>query len=409
MIKEKTGKGMKAKLLIAILSVALVFTMMPLTMGNAYADDDPVITDGQGEVVTEEAVGADEVSEDVPADVPAVEGEEIVAEPEAVAPEVKSEELIVQAAEETVLIKGNVLKQEKTVSASSLSSLIKENVVFDGINKKSKRGAITVLKGVYFEDLINYIGLKERATIDHFVITTNKFDPGSSTQQETTMEYDWLMTEPNDEFGNGKAMLGFSWDDKGKVTTGTRVFTGAFDGMPLATEGSYQGRVANKPMWIDTLVSIEVVGTVPVAKKGDVVTSAGSTYVVKSAAKKTVAFTKAQNAKKVNVPATIKIYGEDFKVTQVNPKAFTGSNIRTVTLGKNVRYLKRYAFKKSKVKKIIVKSKLMTIHTVSGSLSGSKVKNVSVKVGSKKANKKYVKHYKICFSKKYAGKKARVK
>ena len=46
---------------------------------------------------------------------------------------------------------------------------------------------------------------------------------------------------------------------------------------------------------------------------------------------------------------------------------------------------------------------------VKGSLKGSKVKTVQVKVGSKKLNKKYVKKYKKIFTKKICGKKVKVK
>ena len=297
-----------------------------------------------------------------------------------------------------VLIKGNVLAQEKEISEADVSSLIKKDVTFDGINRFGKRGAVKVFTGIYIEDLINYIGLKKGATIDHFVITTNTIDQGSSAQQVTEMSYNWLMTEPNDEYGNGKAMLAFSWEGKDKpVDTGTRVFVGAFDDMARATEGSssgeYYNHIANKPNWINTLVSIEVVGTVPeptpepTVNDGDKVKVKGSTYTVTSASAGTVAFTKAKKAKTVTVPATIKINGKTFKVKKIKAKAFKGTNTRTV----------------------IVKTKYLTKKRVKGSLKGSKVKTIKVKVGGKKLNKKYVKKYKKIFTKKNAGKKVKVR
>ena len=124
----------------------------------------------------------------------------------------------------------------------------------------------------------------------------------------------------------------------------------------------------------------------------------------------TVAFTKAKNAKSVNVPDTVTLAdGKAYKVTEVSAKAFTGSKIRTVTIGKNVAKLAKGAFSKSKATKLIVKTKKLKKASVKGSLKGSKIKTVKVKVGSKKANKKYKKKYKKIFTKKVCGKKVKVK
>ena len=57
---------------------------------------------------------------------------------------------------------------------------------------------------------------------------------------------------------------------------------------------------------------------------------------------------------------------------------------------------------------MIVKTKLLKKKSVKGSLKNSKVSNVKVKVGGKKLNKQYVKKYKKIFTKKNAGKKAKV-
>ena len=46
--------------------------------------------------------------------------------------------------------------------------------------------------------------------------------------------------------------------------------------------------------------------------------------------------------------------------------------------------------------------------SVRGSLKGSKVRKVKVKVGKKKVNKQYAKKYKKIFTKKNAGKKVKV-
>ena len=92
--------------------------------------------------------------------------------------------------------------------------------------------------------------------------------------------------------------------------------------------------------------------------------------------------------------------------------AFKGkAKIRTVTIGKNVKKLKKNPFKGSKVTKIILKTKKLTKKaSVKGSLKGSKVRTVQVRAaGKKSANRKYVKKYKKVFTKKNAGRKVTVK
>ena len=66
------------------------------------------------------------------------------------------------------------------------------------------------------------------------------------------------------------------------------------------------------------------------------------------------------------------------------------------------------AFKRSKATKLIVKTKRLKKATVKNSLKGSKIRTIQVKVGKKSLNKKYVKKYKKIFTKKNAGKKAKV-
>ena len=146
------------------------------------------------------------------------------------------------------------------------------------------------------------------------------------------------------------------------------------------------------------------------AKVGDVVNYNGNAYTVTSTADKTVAFTRAgTNKKSITVPAAITINGVTYNVTSVSANAFTAKMIRTVTIGKNVRVIEKNAFKGAKATKMIVKSKYLTKASVKGSLKGSKIKTVQVKVGKKKVNKKYVKKYKKIFTKKNAGKKVKVK
>lgn len=141
------------------------------------------------------------------------------------------------------------------------------------------------------------------------------------------------------------------------------------------------------------------------------VSNANGTFRVLSEDSKVATLVKAKNKTSVTVPATVKINGNSYKVTRINANAFTGSKIRTVTIGKNVRIIRQNAFKKSNVKTVILKTKHLSKASVKGSLKGSKVKTVSVKITKKasKTNKTYVKKYKKYFTKANAGKKATVK
>ncbi|MBQ6401944.1 MAG: carboxypeptidase regulatory-like domain-containing protein [Firmicutes bacterium] len=105
-------------------------------------------------------------------------------------------------------------------------------------------------------------------------------------------------------------------------------------------------------------------------------------------------------------------------VKKVTPKAVDnavakagGSSqfVTTFVIGKKVKKISKGAFKKyGSVTTLEVKSKKLKKKSVKGSLKGSAVTTVKVKVGSKKVNKKYVKKYKKIFTKKNAGKKAKV-
>ena len=131
---------------------------------------------------------------------------------------------------------------------------------------------------------------------------------------------------------------------------------------------------------------------------------------VSGSAPGTVVYTKAPNRKSVTVPETVVINGKTFLVTEIGAKAFTGKKIRTATIGKNIRTIKKYAFRSSKAVKLIVKTTKLTKASVKGSLKSSKIKTIQVKVSTRKsANKKYIKKYKKIFTKAVAGKKATVK
>ncbi len=90
----------------------------------------------------------------------------------------------------------------------------------------------------------------------------------------------------------------------------------------------------------------------------------GTTYIVKDASQKTVAFRKAagKKIKTAVIPATVKITADGavqtFRVTEISDKAFAGcSSLKKVTIGKNVTSIGKEAFAKDKnLKKIVIKS-----------------------------------------------------
>jgi len=147
----------------------------------------------------------------------------------------------------------------------------------------------------------------------------------------------------------------------------------------------------------------------PALKNGQKAKVSGNEFQVINAKAKTARMIKAKNAKSVSVPATVKVNGQTLKVTEIGAKAFTAKKIKSVTVSANVTKIAKNAFKGSKATKVTVKSKKLKKASVKGSLKGSKVKTVKVKVGNKKANKTYVKKYKKIFTKKNAGKKVTVK
>ncbi|HAM15874.1 MAG TPA: hypothetical protein DCP91_08470, partial [Eggerthellaceae bacterium] len=81
----------------------------------------------------------------------------------------------------------------------------------------------------------------------------------------------------------------------------------------------------------------------------------------------------------------------------------------TITLGPKVKKIAKGAFKGTKAKTLVVKTKKLKKASVKGCLSGSKISTIKVKLGAAKANNAYVKKYEKLFTKKIAGKKAAVK
>ena len=120
-------------------------------------------------------------------------------------------------------------------------------------------------------------------------------------------------------------------------------------------------------------------------------TVSGNTYkVTKVASAKAgqVTLVKAGNKKTVTIPKSVKLAdGKAYKVTRLAAGSFKGKRIRTVVL----------------------KTKLSSKAFVKGSLKGSKVKTIKVKVGTRAQNKSYVKKYKRFFTKANAGRKVTVR
>lgn len=137
-------------------------------------------------------------------------------------------------------------------------------------------------------------------------------------------------------------------------------------------------------------------------------TVAGSVYKVLSPKAKTVSVVKAKNVKSYIISSTVKIESKIFKVVQVEANSLKAAKIDNVTVGKNVKTLKKNAFTGSKVIKVVLKTKNLKKSQIKGCMSGSKVKKVYVKVGTKAQNKKVLKSYKKFFRKSVIGRKVKI-
>ena len=179
--------------------------------------------------------------------------------------------------------------------------------------------------------------------------------------------------------------------------------------------GSYAQEYANKYGFEFKEIKEKTPETNPDSKQNSEF-SAGSKKVVKGAVYEmidssahTVRLIKAANKKSFSIPSTINWTGETFMVSEIGSNAFIGKKIRSVTIGKNVKKIKKNAFRGSSATKMIIKTKKLKKTSVKGSLKGSKIKNIKVKVGNKSQNKKYAKKYKKIFTKKNVGRKVVIK
>ena len=130
-------------------------------------------------------------------------------------------------------------------------------------------------------------------------------------------------------------------------------------------------------------------------KAGTKYTVAGCQYKVTKAGAEVSLIKANKKAKRVTIPAVIKVNGVTYKVTSIGAKAFNGSKKLTkVTVGTNIKRISNNAFYKCKsLKMVIIKSVLLTKKTASKKAFKGVGKKMVIKV-PKKVKKAYVKMFK---------------
>ena len=117
-------------------------------------------------------------------------------------------------------------------------------------------------------------------------------------------------------------------------------------------------------------------------------------YTVTSIGQK--AFRNCKKLKKLTIPASVKIIGKE---------AFLNcKKLKKLTIPASVKSIGTGAFRGCKaLKTLVIRTELLTKKGVKGSLKGSKVEKVKVKLGSKKRNQQYVRKYRKFFRKANSG------
>ena len=130
-------------------------------------------------------------------------------------------------------------------------------------------------------------------------------------------------------------------------------------------------------------------------KAGTKYTVAGCQYKVTKAGVEVSLIKANKKAKRVTIPAVIKVNGVTYKVTSIGAKAFNGSKKLTkVTVGTNIKRISNNAFYKCKsLKMVIIKSVLLTKKTASKKAFKGVGKKMVIKV-PKKMKKVYAKMFK---------------
>ena len=131
------------------------------------------------------------------------------------------------------------------------------------------------------------------------------------------------------------------------------------------------------------------------AKVGTKYTVGGNKYTVTKAGEE-VRFSKANAKKKsITIPATIKVGGVSYKVTEVGANAFKNNKkVKKVVIGANVSKIAKKAFNKCpNIKTVVIKSTKLTKKTASKKCFSKVNKKMVIKV-SKKSKKTYAKIFK---------------
>lgn len=101
---------------------------------------------------------------------------------------------------------------------------------------------------------------------------------------------------------------------------------------------------------------------------------------------------KSTSTKKLSIPATIKVKGKSYKITNVASYAFSGSKANNVTVGANVKTIGYNAFEGAKkLKTIKVKTSKLNKASFTNMVNGSKIKTVKLIGVTKTAKNKYKK------------------
>lgn len=130
-------------------------------------------------------------------------------------------------------------------------------------------------------------------------------------------------------------------------------------------------------------------------KTGTKYTVAGCQYKVTKAGAEVSLIKTNKKAKRMTIPAVIKVNGVTYKVTSIGTKAFNGSKKLTkVTIGTNIKKISNNAFFKCRsLKTVTIKSVLLTKKTASKKTFKGVGKKMVIKV-PKKVKKAYVKIFK---------------
>ena len=130
-------------------------------------------------------------------------------------------------------------------------------------------------------------------------------------------------------------------------------------------------------------------------KAGTKYTVAGCQYKVTKAGAEVSLIKANKKAKRVTIPAVIKVNGVTYKVTSIGAKAFNGSKKLTkVTIGTNIKKISNNAFFKCKsLKTVTIKSVLLTKKTANKKAFKGISRKMVIKV-PKKMKKAYVKMFK---------------